>query len=137
VASCDKSLSYDYSCFLKDAKEAISLIRLYGRTSLGTMEGTNAKVYAARLKVWGCSWSRRGAIAMARIRAHIASGLELIFPVYCGWLTKEERERRDKHNIKSATDIPQATGEGWEPPSGKIILNAHLPGKYYGALYCP
>ena len=137
VASCDQSLSYDYSCFLKDAKEAISLIRLYGRTSLGTMEGTNAKVYAARLKVWGCSWSRRGAIAMARIRAHIASGLELIFPVYCGWLTKEERERRDKHNIKSATDIPQATGEGWEPPSGKIILNAHLPGKYYGALYCP
>ena len=134
VESCEDSLLYDYSCFLDDAAEAIRLIRFYGKMGLGTMEGTNSKVYAARLKVWGCAWSRRGAIAMARIRAHIASGLELIVPTYNGWLTANEICRREKHNTPSSSDIPEASGEGWEPPQAIVAYTAHLPSKYFGLL---
>ncbi|MCL2751033.1 MAG: UPF0236 family protein [Coriobacteriia bacterium] len=134
VDTCEESLYYDYSCFLDDATEAIKFIKLYGRMSLGTMEGTNAKVYAARLKVWGCSWSRRGAIAMARIRAAIASGMDLVAPPYRGWFSQEERKRREKPLGPTAKEVPATTGEGWEPPQAKVAYTAHLPAKYYRML---
>jgi hypothetical protein len=132
VDTCTEELRYDYSCFLDDAKEAIRLIRFYGRMGLGTMEGTNAKVYAFRLKVWGCSWSKRGALAMMRIRAHLASGLDLIAPGYRSWLTDEEKLRRKKHDLTSSAEIAHFVGKGYEPPRGSFFATLNAPPSIYG-----
>ncbi len=132
VSRCTKNLYADYCCFLEDAKEAIRLIKLYGRMGLGTMEGTNSKVYAARLKVWGCTWSRRGAEAMMRIRAHLASGLELIAPSYRGWLSDKEMKQREKHCLKSSAEIGTSSGRGYEPPQGQFSFPLSVPPKLYG-----
>lgn len=132
VGSSAEDVHYDYACFLSDAQEALRLIRLYGGMGLGTMEGTNAKVYAARLKVWGCAWSRRGALAMMRVRAHIASSLQLIAPGYRGWLSDEERTRRECLHPSSSGDIPKSVGVGYEPPRGVIFPTLNAPPELYG-----
>jgi hypothetical protein len=122
-----------YLGFLKDAKEAIRLIKTYGPVSLGTMEGTNSKVYAARLKVWGCAWSRRGALAMMRIRATLASGLELKAPGYNASLTDEEKARIDAWRHRSHL-VPQSAGSGYEPPQGSVVLSTLMPPVMQGIL---
>lgn len=133
VASCAEHLRYDYECFLEDAKDAMRLIAGFGRMSLGTMEGTNSKVYAARLKVWGCAWSVKGALAMMRIRAAIASGVKLIAPKFNAWLTDEEKSRIEAFRAR-AFRVPEREGRGWEPPQGSIALSTHMAPKLYGWL---
>ena len=60
--------------------------------SLGTMEGTNAHVGAARLKGLGRSWSRRGAEAMCLIRCALACGRPLVAPPKQAFFTERGRE---------------------------------------------
>lgn len=134
VANCADKLYYDYSTFLLDAEEAVRLIKLYGPMGLGTMEGTNAKVYAARLKVWGCTWSKRGALAMMRVRAAIASGIELVAPGYRGWLNEKEKAKREDHYAKSTSDRSTFSGNGYLPPQAKIALTTHMAPSLYGTL---
>lgn len=96
--------------------------------SLGTMEGTNAHIYAARMKVWGGGWSRKGASDMARVRSTIASGEELPMPKTRIVFTKQEQRRRD--TIRSAREtkmsytIVEADCKGYEPMRVKV---SHLP----------
>jgi hypothetical protein len=123
---CRKHHRDVYDRFLADAKEGVRLIRTYGPVTLGTMEGTNSKVYAARLKVWGCAWSARGALAMMRIRATLASGLKLVAPHYNAHLTDREKERIELWRHRSVR-IAESAGHGWEPPQGSIVLATLMP----------
>jgi hypothetical protein len=132
VARCADDLAYDYRCFYDDAKEAVRMIRLYGpMVGQGTMEGTNSKVYAARLKVWGCAWSERGAIAMMRIRATIASGKEIACPGATGWLTEAEQKRIEGYRRRGWGDVPESIGQGYEPPRASFIPTANIPPSIY------
>ena len=86
--------------------------------SLGTMEGTNAHVYAARMKVWGGGWSRKGASDMARVRSTIASGEELPMPKTEIVFARQEQRRRDAlrsaRETKMSYTIVEADGKGYE-----------------------
>lgn len=83
---------------------------------LGTMEGTNAHVGAARLKGQGRSWSRRGAESMCRIRCALATGRRLLAPPPRAWFTRAEVAALEAALPRSASQVPQAEGAGWEPP---------------------
>jgi hypothetical protein len=126
ASRCRKHRKDAYKGFLADAKEAVRLIRTYGPVALGTMEGTNSKVYAARLKVWGCAWSARGALAMMRIRATLASGHKLLAPRYDARLTDKEKGRIEAWRRRSVS-IPDRAGSGWEPPQGSVVLTTLMP----------
>jgi FAD/FMN-containing dehydrogenase len=131
LARCADELRDIYQGFYDEAKEAIAAIRRYTKVHLGTMEGTNAKVYAARLCVWGCSWSRRGALAMMRIRAAIFSGIALVAPGYDAHLSEKERKRIDAWRHRGY-DIPKSAGKGYEPPQGLVFRSNSLTPELYG-----
>lgn len=136
---CDSRMRYDYENYLADAMYAINLIGSVRRVHMGTMEGTNAKVYAARLKVWGCAWSERGALAMMRIRATIHSGGELIAPTYNPCFSDKEIAARARIDEKKRTfnvHVSESEGSGWEPVQAHLAITTHLPSKLYGLLRC-
>lgn len=84
--------------------------------SLGTMEGTNAHVGAARLKGRGRSWSRRGAEAMCLIRCALACGRPLVAPPKQAFFTERERGAAERALPRSTAWVPLASGRGYEPP---------------------
>jgi hypothetical protein len=83
---------------------------------LGTMEGTNAHVGAARLKGQGRSWSRRGAESMCLIRCALTTGRPLVAPPARVWFTAAEAAAAEASLPRSSSQVPQAEGAGWEPP---------------------
>jgi len=93
--------------------------------SLGTQEGTNAHVYAARMKVWGGGWSRRGASDMARIRSTLFSGEELPKLHQRIQLSRQEQRRREALRAKWLEDVsynvPISEGKGYEMPQGHLM----------------
>jgi len=93
--------------------------------SMGTMEGTQAHLYAARMKVWGGAWSREGASDMARIRATLASGEALPVPVREQVFRARDRKRRtailDKRRYGFGYEMVRSDGKGYEPPSGHLM----------------
>jgi len=93
--------------------------------SLGTMEGTIAHVYAARMKVWGGGWSKRGASDMARIRSTLFSGEKLPCPHQRTQLSKTEIRRREmarKRRLENVKyDILLSEGKGYEMPRGTVM----------------
>jgi len=92
--------------------------------SMGTMEGTNAHLYAARMKVWGGAWSAKGASDMARIRAALASGESLPTPVRESAFKVKDRRRREamaeKREYGSGYEMVLCDGKGYEPPAGHL-----------------
>lgn len=113
----------------------IEVIKTYGRMTTGTMEETNSKVYVAHLKVWGCAWSERGALAMMRIRATLASQRLLVDPAHNQWFTEKKKANiQTWHERKVA--IPETEGYGWEPPRASIPHVTHMPPKLYGMTRC-
>jgi hypothetical protein len=120
----------------------IELIEAGAGPSMGTMEGTNAHVYAARMKVWPGAWSRRGAEAMAAIRARIASGGPLIPPRINNALYDDSQIRRrvtfEEKQLVRKYDVPYVTGKGYEPAQGSIVLTSRMAPQLYGTLkYSP
>ncbi|MGV8082016.1 MAG: UPF0236 family transposase-like protein [Coriobacteriia bacterium] len=93
--------------------------------SMGTMEGTNAHLYAARMKVWGGAWSREGASDMARIRAALFSGETLPVPMReQGFKVKDRRRRehrREKRDYGFRYEMVRCDGRGYEPPRGHMM----------------
>jgi len=93
--------------------------------SMGTMEGTQAHLYAARMKVWGGAWSREGASDMARIRATLASGETLPMPTREQVFRAKDRKRRsavlEKRRYGSSYQMVRSEGEGYEPPAGHLM----------------
>jgi hypothetical protein len=93
--------------------------------SMGTMEGTNAHLYAARMKVWGGAWSEQGASDMARIRSTLASGETLPTPARQQTFKVQDRKRREAAAKKQRHDpsyrMVLSEGEGYEPPAGHLM----------------
>lgn len=89
------------------------------------MEGTNAHLYAARMKVWGGAWSREGASDMARIRATLATGEPLPVPVREAAFRERDRRRRsailEKRRYGFSYEMVVSEGEGYEPPAGRLM----------------
>lgn len=134
VSACTEQYRSIYQRFYEIVTDCIGLIKGFGRMTTGTMEGTNSKVYAARLKVWGCAWSERGALAMMRIRATLASGGKLIAPTYSSWLTDKEKKKIEDSRVFSHK-IPETVGKGYEPKRGSIPFTTHMPPNLYGMAY--
>lgn len=100
--------------------------------SMGTMEGTNAHLYAARMKVWGGAWSREGASDMARIRSTLASGETLPVPVREAAFREKDRRRRsailEKRSYGFGYEMVLSDGEGYEPRAGHLMpFSTHQP----------
>lgn len=93
--------------------------------SMGTMEGTQAHLYAARMKVWGGAWSREGASDMARIRSTLASGDVLPVPVREQAFRAKDRKRRsailEKRRYGFSYEMVRSDGKGYEPPAGHLM----------------
>jgi hypothetical protein len=108
------------------------------RKSMGSMEGTWAHVIAARMKVWGGGWSRRGGLNMALVRTRIASKLPLIEPKPDNIFLNEEQHRRrlDYEQAKRTFNFqgPQTIGYDYEPPQGSIVLSTRMAPELYGWL---
>ena len=122
-------------------KNNAALIECGLSPSMGTMEGTNAHVYAARMKVWGGAWSRAGACAMALVRARMASGQDLIVPKPDNvMLTEVQQTRRrewEQSQLSGKWHIAESSGTGYEPPQGSVVLTTRMAPEMYGWLCCP
>lgn len=117
---------------------SIELIKQGSGPSMGTMEGTNAHVYAARLKARACSWSRHGAYSIAAIRARLATGKELIKPkinnaIYDDSQIRKRMAYEEKQLVRNYT-VSQSEGSGYEPVQGSIVLSTHMAPHLYGVL---
>lgn len=88
----------------------------FPRPSMGTMEGTNAHVGAARLKGQGRSWSRAGAEAMCLVRCALATGRPLVAPRKNALFAEKERKAALASGPRSAGEVPRASGSGYLPP---------------------
>lgn len=104
------------------------------RRELGTMEGTNAHVGAARLKGNGRSWSRRGAEAMCLVRCAVMTGRALVAPPARAWLTEREVAIAEAALPRSASDVPMTSGKGHEAmrPCKPLSKNVTIPLSYRG-----
>ena len=93
--------------------------------SMGTMEGTNAHLYAARMKVWGGAWSIEGAGDMARIRAALSSGESLPVPQREQTFKTQDRKRREaileKRRYAFSYEMVRSDGRGYEPRAGHLM----------------
>ena len=89
---------------------------VFPHPSMGTMEGTNAHVGAARLKGCGRSWSRAGAEAMCLVRCVLATGSTLVAPDKEVFFTQQEREAVARSRPRSAREVPVRSGKGYLPP---------------------
>ena len=96
------------------------------KRELGTMEGTNAHVGAARLKGHGRSWSRVGAEAMCLIRCAIMTGRALVAPPARAWFTEREIAVAEAALPKYASQVPMTSGRGWEPPQLPKVLTKNV-----------
>ncbi|MGV8082888.1 MAG: UPF0236 family transposase-like protein [Coriobacteriia bacterium] len=107
--------------YISSNKEAIKV----AAPAMGTMEGTNAHLYAARMKAWGGAWSREGASDMARIRATIHSGEKLPLALREQDFSERDRQRRerlrDKLLYEYKYDMVRSDGRGYEPPRGHLM----------------
>ena len=99
------------------------------KRELGTMEGTNAHVGAARLKGCGRSWSRRGAEAMCLVRCAIMTGRALVAPPARAWFTEREVAIAEAALPRSASDVPMTSGKGREAmrPCKPLSKNVTIP----------
>lgn len=117
----------------------LALIEKGRGPSMGTQEGSNAHVYAARMKVWGGAWSRKGGACMAAVRARLASKKELIFPtgdnvLYDDYQITRRRDYEEDRLIQRKNYTPESEGKGYEGLQARIALSTHMPSKYYGLL---
>lgn len=93
----------------------VSAVR-FPRPSLGTMEGTNAHVAAARLKGQGRSWSRTGAEAMCLVRCALATHGVLLAPDKGALFAYKEQQAALAGTARSAGEVPARSGRGYLPP---------------------
>lgn len=104
---------------------------LRGGGSLGTMEATNAYVWAKRMKSFGCAWSRRGANNMALVLCRVCAGRPLVAPPKGALFTAAERAREAASVAKRGAEAARqlTVGKGWEPPQLPKLLtkNASIP----------
>lgn len=107
---------------------------LRGGGSLGTMEATNAYVWAKRMKSFGCAWSRRGAANMALALCRVCANRPLVAPPKGALFTAAEKAREAASVAKRGAEAARqlTVGRGWEPPQlpKQLTKNVAIP------LYC-
>jgi hypothetical protein len=86
--------------------------------SLGTMEATNATVWAKRMKSFGCSWSKDGAEAMALVLCRTCASRPLVAPPKDAFFSETEKARADAVIARRGAEAAAqySSGHGWEPP---------------------
>lgn len=89
---------------------------VFPKETMGTMEGTNAHVGAARMKGRGMSWSRKGAEAMCLVRCALAEGRPLVAPKFPAFYSKKEEKAAEKFLARRLSAGPESEGSGWMPP---------------------
>jgi hypothetical protein len=137
IAHAGKGTEYRRYLHLRDyLKNNRALIESGLHPSMGTMEGTNAHVYAARMKVWGGAWSKAGALAMALVRARIASEQALIAPkpdnVMLTDIQQRRRRKYEESKLDGSWSHTATDGHGYEPPQGSIVLATRMAPELYG-----
>lgn len=109
---------------------------LRGGGSLGTMEATNAYVWAKRMKSFGCAWSRRGAANMALVLCRVCADRPLVAPPKGALFTAAEKAREAASIAKRGAEAAArlTVGKGWEPPQLPKLLtkNVSIPLSYRG-----
>ena len=82
------------------------------------MEATNATVWAKRMKSFGCSWSKKGAEAMALVLCRVCANRPLIVPKKDVLFSEQEQAQALKVMAEkgSAAARMEIVGEGWLPP---------------------
>jgi len=105
------------------------LIRNAG--NLGTMEATNAYVWAKRMKSFGCSWSRRGAESMALLLCRTCAGKPPVPQPKDAFFDEGQLRRERAAVARRGAEAARRTtsGSGWEPPRGRYVLEK-APGRY-------
>lgn len=90
---------------------------LRGGGSLGTMEATNARVWAKRMKGFGLSWSRRGAGSMALVLSRVCAGRPLVAPSKGATFTEAELARSEEARARRGREAARRAtcGHGFEP----------------------
>lgn len=115
---------HDLETYMKNNATAV----IFPKPSMGTIEGTNAHVGAARLKGQGRSWSRTGAEAMCLVRCALKMGKPLIPPQKDALFSATEQQAILRSCAKSASEIPKSSGHGYQPPhcasTSKMKTNA-------------
>lgn len=86
------------------------------RRELGTMEGTNAHIGAARLKGHGRSWSKQGAEAMCLIRCALATGRGLIPAAKLVFFTEKEKKKAQEALANMKINLKERDGHGYDYP---------------------
>ena len=101
---------------------------LRGGGSLGTMEATNAYVWAKRMKSFGCSWSRRGAANMALVLCRVCAGRPLVAPPKGALFTAAEKAKEAASVAKRGAEAAKqlTVGKGWEPPQLPKLLTKNV-----------
>lgn len=101
---------------------------LRGGGSLGTMEATNAYVWAKRMKSFGCSWSRRGANNMALVLCRVCAGRPLVAPPKDALFTAADKAKEAASLAKRGAEAAKqlTVGRGWEPPQLPKLLTKNV-----------
>ena len=107
---------------------------LRGGGSLGTMEATNAYVWAKRMKSFGCAWSRRGAANMALVLCRVCANRPLVALPKGALFTAAEKAKEAASLAKRGAEAAARliVGKGWEPPQLPKLLtkNVSIPLAY-------
>ena len=98
---------------------------LRGGGSLGTMEATNAYVWARRMKRRAMSWSRSGARNMALVLCRVCAHRPLVAPPKDALFTPAELAREEASVAGRGREAARqlTVGSGWEPPQGPKALS--------------
>ena len=101
---------------------------LRGGGSLGTMEATNAYVWAKRMKSFGCAWSRRGANNMALVLCRVCANRPLVAPPKGALFTAAEKALEAASLAKRGAEAAEqlTVGKGWEPPQLPKLLTKNV-----------
>lgn len=101
---------------------------LRGGGSLGTMEATNAYVWAKRMKSFGCAWSRSGANNMALVLCRVCAGRPLVAPPKDTLFTAAERAKEAASLAERGAEAAaqRTVGRGWEPPQLPKLLTKNV-----------
>ena len=107
---------------------------LRGGGSLGTMEATNAYVWAKRMKSFGCAWSKRGANNMALVLCRVCANRPLVAPPKDALFTVVEKAKEVASIAKrgAKATAQRTVGRGWEPPQlpKQLTKNVLIPLAY-------
>lgn len=116
-----KSHAPKVAAYLRNNEDIIAV----AGPSLGTMESENQHLYSARMEVWPCAWSVRGASDMARIRSRMHSGRAIPQQTREGSASARRKSRRSRreaafYSRRGAGRMVESVGRGYLPRQASV-----------------